>query len=183
MDFVVDSPDINETSHPGETANELVERLSIQKAHAVAHRHPESLVIGSDQVLTMDRDILGKPLDLQSNVSQLKRASGRRVEFLTGLCLLNSTTGTIQSDVDLFSVTFRALDSNQILAYVQREQPFDCAGGFKSEGLGIALFEAMHGEDPSALIGLPLIKLVTMLACEGVDVLASNGFGTPISSR
>ena len=182
LEFVVDSPDIDETSQPGETARELVERLSIQKAKAVARRHRDSLVIGSDQVLTIDKDIIGKPRDFSTNVSQLQRASGRRVEFVTGLCLLNSATGGVQSDVVFFNVTFRVLEPRQITSYVQRERPFDCAGGFKSEGLGISLFETMHGEDPTALIGLPLMKLVTMLKCEGVDVLTRTGLTNTVPS-
>lgn len=182
LEFVVDSPDIDETSQPGETARELVERLSIQKAKTVARRHRDSLVIGSDQVLTIDKDILGKPGDFCTNVSQLQRASGRRVDFVTGLCLLNSATGRVQSDVVFFNVTFRALEPRQITTYVQRERPFDSAGGFKSEGLGIALFETMHGEDPTALIGLPLMRLVTMLKLEGVDVLTSAGLTDTVPS-
>ena len=162
LEFVVDSPNIDESSYLVESANTLVERLSIQKAKAVAQRHPDSLVIGSDQVVVMDEDILGKPLDFNVNVAQLKRAAGRRIEFRTGLCLLNTNTMHIQCDVVEFAVTLRPLHMEQIVAYVRREWPLDCAGGFKSEGLGVALFDAMHGEDPSALVGLPLMKLVTM---------------------
>ena len=172
LSFIVDSPDIDESSRPAETADTFVERLSIEKAQSVGVRHPDSLVIGSDQVVVMGKDILGKPGDFATNVVQLGRAAGRRVEFRTGLCLLNTRTGRIQSEVVKFAVTFRALEAQQIEAYVSKEQPFDCAGGFKSEGLGVALFEAMHGQDPTALVGLPLIGLVMMLANEGVDVLA-----------
>ena len=172
LSFIVDSPDIDESSRPAETADTFVERLSIEKAQSVGVRHPDSLVIGSDQVVVMGKDILGKPGDFATNVVQLGRAAGRRVEFRTGLCLLNTRTGRIQSEVVKFAVTFRELEAQQIEAYVSKEQPFDCAGGFKSEGLGVALFEAMHGQDPTALVGLPLIGLVMMLANEGVDVLA-----------
>ena len=174
LSFVVDSPDIDESARPGETADILVKRLAIQKARAVGQRHPCSLVIGSDQVVVMDENILGKPGNFAANVSQLVAASGCRVEFRTGLCLLNTGSGRINSEVVQFAVTFRALSPAQIESYVNKEQSFDCAGGFKSEGLGIALFAAMHGEDPSALVGLPLIALVAMLSSEDIDVLTST---------
>ena len=169
--FVTDSPDIDEARLPGEEACDLVKRLSVEKARVVSERHPKSLVIGSDQVVMMDHDILGKPGDFASNVDQLSRASGRRVEFYTGLCLANTQSGRMQTEVETFGVTFRALTISQIESYVHKEQPYNCAGGFKAEGLGVALFESMHGEDPTALVGLPLITLVQMLAIEGVDVL------------
>ena len=152
----------------------MVERLAIAKARAVGVRHPASLIIGSDQVVVMGDDTLGKPGDFTANVSQLTRASGHRVELRTGLCLLNTQSGRVQSEVVRFAVTFRSLDATQIESYVGKEKPFDCAGGFKSEGLGVALFQSMHGNDPSALVGLPLIALVTMLAIEGVDVLTDS---------
>ena len=169
--FVVDSPEIDETRGDGECAEDLVRRLAIDKAHTVGNRHPTSLVIGSDQVLVMDGEILGKPGNFANNVRFLTRAAGRRVVSCTGLCLLDAQSGRAQAEVVEFSVTFRRLVVNQIEAYVRRETPFDCAGGFKAEGLGIALFQSVCGEDPSALIGLPLIALIRMLAEEGVDVL------------
>ncbi len=174
LTFVTDSPDIDEAPWPGESAIDLVKRLSIEKARVVGDRHPKSLVIGSDQVVVMDDDILGKPGGFTANVAQLSRASGRRVEFRTGLCLLNTQTGRMQTEVERFAVTFRALGTKQIESYVRKERPYNCAGGFKSEGLGIALFESMHGKDPSALVGLPLVTLVAMLAIEGVDVLSGS---------
>ena len=116
----------------------------------------------------MDGDILGKPGDFASNVAQLSRASGRRVEFCTGLCLVNTQTGLMQIQVETFAVTFRVLTISQIESYVRKERPYNCAGGFKSEGLGVALFESMHGEDPTALVGLPLIN------CAGLSVSSSR---------
>lgn len=175
--FVTDSPDLDEERLPEERASDLVKRLSIEKARVVGERHPKSLVIGSDQVVIMADDILGKPGDFAANVTQLTRASGRRIEFRTGLCLLNTETGRMQSEVEKFAVTFRRLATSQIESYVRKERPYDCAGGFKSEGLGVALFESMQGADPTALVGLPLIRLVEMLAIEGVDVLSGADLG------
>ena len=119
----------------------------------------------------LDDTVLGKPGDEQNTVRQLVRAAGRRVQFLTSVCLLNTRTGNLQLDVVPCSVTFRKLTAGQIARYVRREKPFDCAGGFKSEGLGVALLERMEGDDPTALVGLPLIRLTGMLQGEGIDIL------------
>ncbi len=169
--FETDSPHVDESPLPGEPAPDLVRRLAAAKAHAVAERHPGSLIIGSDQVAVLDGAILGKPGGQAANVRQLLAASGRHVVFFTGLCLLNAAAGNVHLDVVPVTVEFRILSEAQARAYVEREKPFDCAGGFKSEGLGAALFKRLHAEDPSALVGLPLFTLVEMLAAEGVDVL------------
>ncbi|MBD3610749.1 MAG: septum formation inhibitor Maf [Gammaproteobacteria bacterium] len=171
LDYICDSPDIDENRLEGESAEELVVRLAIAKAQAVAERHPDALIIGSDQVAVNNGEILGKPGTHNKAVDQLTRASGSVVTFHTGLCLYNSASGEFQSDRVPFQVTFRQLSEQQIENYLQREQPYNCAGSFKSEGLGIALFERMEGNDPNALIGLPLIRLINMLDHFGVDVL------------
>jgi MAF protein len=156
----------------------LVLRLAEAKARAVAREHPDALIIGSDQVACIDDQILGKPGDRARAVAQLERASGRCVVFQTGLCLLNAVTGRAQTLVEPFRVHFRPLTRGRIEAYLDREAPYNCAGSFKSEGLGIALFERLEGDDPSALIGLPLIRLVTLLESEGLDPLA-GAFSRP----
>lgn len=171
QDFDTDSPDIDESRLEGETPEQLVARLAEQKAMAVAERHPDSLIIGSDQVAVNDGVILGKPGTHDKAVAQLQSASGKRVTFLTGLCLYNSTTGDSQVEVVPFGVVFRELSLSQIENYLKAEQPYNCAGSFKSEAMGIALFERLEGEDPNTLIGLPLIRLVRMLEAEGVRVI------------
>lgn len=171
MEFSVCSPEVDETPRPGETPMGLVRRLSEAKARAGAAQAGPGLVIGSDQVAVVGNEVLGKPGNAERACGQLEHLSGQRVVFLTGLCLFNSVDDRIQLDVVSFRVVFRRLSSTQIEDYVRREQPFNCAGSFKSEGLGIALFERMEGDDPTALIGLPLIRLVEMLEMEGVTVL------------
>ena len=168
LEFTVVSPRVDEAQAPNESPEHLVGRLSEAKARAGGAEVGDALVIGSDQVAVLDGDILGKPGSLENAERQLARLSGRAVAFLTGLCLFNSRTGHIHSDIVLFRVVFRQLDAAQIGRYVEREQPFNCAGSFKSEGLGITLFERMEGDDPTALIGLPLIRLTTMLRKEGI---------------
>ncbi len=169
--FTTDSPDIDETPLDGESPEQLVARLAEQKAAAVAERHPNSLIIGSDQVAVNNGRILGKPGSHDKAVAQLKAASGKRVTFLTGLCLYNSVTGDSQVEVVPFGVVFRELNEAQIENYLKAEQPYNCAGSFKSEAMGIALFERLEGEDPNTLIGLPLIRLVRMLEAEGLRVI------------
>jgi septum formation protein len=162
LDYSTVSPDIDESALPGETPAALVERLAEQKARAVGESHP-GLIIGSDQVATVDDEILGKPGNHERAVAQLARLSGRQVTFHTGLCLLDTVHHEAQVDVVPFTVQFRSLSAGQIERYLRTERPYNCAGSFKSEGLGITLFEKMLGEDPTALIGLPLIRLTTML--------------------
>ena len=173
LPFITAVPDLDETSLPGEAAERLVIRLAEAKARAVSVAHPTALIIGSDQVACIDGKILGKPGNRERAAAQLEQASGRTVAFFTGLCLLNSTTGRAQTACEPFRVHFRRLSREQIEAYLDREQPFGCAGSFKSEGLGIALFRRLEGDDPNALIGLPLIRLVDMLLEERLDVLSA----------
>jgi len=171
INFNTQSPNIDESSQLSETPSQLVLRLSEAKARALVTTHPDALIIGSDQVATIDKLILTKPGNHENAVQQLTSSSGKQVIFHTGLCLFNSKSNVTQLDVITYSVTFRTLTDEQIDRYLKREQPYDCAGSFKSEGLGISLFEKMQGDDPSALMGLPLIKLITMLETEGVTVL------------
>jgi len=172
MDFTTESPEINEFRQSNESAEDLVRRLSIEKAKAIAANRENALIIGSDQVAIIDGEILGKPGTTEKAESQLQKASGKTVTFLTGLCLLNTRSGNYQVDIVPYSVFFRDLTTEQIKSYVEKERPLNCAGSFKSEGLGVALFAKMEGEDPTALIGLPLIRLVSMLKEEGIEILA-----------
>jgi len=172
LPFVTTSPDVDETAGSEESPEQLVKRLAETKARAVAGSHQNALIIGSDQVAVLDNKILGKPGNHETAIQQLSNASGKKVLFLTGLCLLNTATDKSQSSVDTFSVEFKELSASQIENYLQREKPYDCAGSFKSEGLGISLFKRMEGDDPNTLIGLPLITLINMLSTEGVDVLS-----------
>jgi MAF protein len=167
LPFSVEAPAVDEDRRPDEPPQVLVLRLAEAKAVAVAERHPEAIVIGSDQVACIDDQVLGKPGDRARAIAQLERAAGRTVVFQTGLCVLNAITGRTQTLVEPFRVHFRPLSRRRIEAYVDREQPYDCAGSFKSEGLGIVLFDRLEGDDPSALIGLPLIRLITLLESEG----------------
>ncbi len=171
LPFQINAPDIDESPHSNETAQQMVKRLACAKAIKVAENCPDAVIIGSDQVAVIDGQILGKPGNHEKAVTQLQQASGKTVTFLTGLCLLNGATGQYQSEVIPFEVVFRDLNLGQIENYLQAEQPYNCAGSFKSEGLGIALFERLKGEDPNTLIGLPLIKLIRMLEKEGINVI------------
>jgi septum formation protein len=173
--FTTATPNVDETMQPEETPRDLVLRLALAKARSVAPSHPNALVIGSDQVACLDGRLLGKPGDRARAIEQLTHSSGREVVFHTGLCLLNTSTRRAQSHCEPFRVHFRTLTREQIEGYVDRERPFSCAGSFKSEGLGIALFERLEGNDPNALVGLPLIVLIRMLESEGVDLLARVG--------
>ena len=171
LPYETDSPDVDETPLPHENVKQMVVRLAEAKARAVAQRHPHALIIGSDQSAELDGHKLGKPGAYDKAFKQLQQASGKRIVFQTGLCLLNSESHLIQTACVDYTVVFRKLSNAQIDAYLNREQPWQCAGSFKSEGLGITLFERFAGDDPTALIGLPLIKLVSMLEQEGVAVL------------
>lgn len=166
--FLTDTPNTDETRRPGETPDRLVRRLAEDKARDVASRFPDALVIGSDQVACVGDEILGKPGNRENAIAQLSAASGKAVTFYTGLCLYNAANDQIQVAVEPFVVHFRVLGSAQIERYIDREQPFNCAGSFKSEGFGITLFAALEGRDPNALVGLPLIRLVEMLDRQGV---------------
>lgn len=170
LPFQTVAPNIDESRKPNESAKDLVVRVAAAKAQAAATVFPDALIIGSDQVACIDRSVLGKPVDRARAIDQLERASGRTVEFLTGLSLLNSRTGTQQTICDRFKVHFRTLNSKQIARYIDKEQPYSCAGSFKSEGFGITLFERLEGDDPNTLVGLPLIRLVAMLENEGLEL-------------
>ncbi|MBU0938762.1 MAG: septum formation inhibitor Maf [Gammaproteobacteria bacterium] len=170
LPFICSAPDIDESHRKNEPAVELVKRLAEEKARALASSHPGHLIIGSDQVATLDDQIIGKPHTLEKAREQLLAASGRQVSFLTGLALLNSETGHCQVDCIPFTVTMRQLDPAQIERYLRIEQPYDCAGSFKAEGLGVSLFQSTEGPDATSLVGLPLIRLVDMLLAEGVQV-------------
>lgn len=173
--FTYTAPNIDESPDPNEPADDLVRRLARQKAaavrSAVAKTHPNALIIGSDQLAYIDGQILGKPGTEERAHAQLSLLSGNTVSFLTSVCLLDCRSNEAQIAVDDTRVTFRALLRAQIVAYIAKEQPLDCAGAFKSEGLGIALFESIQTSDPNALIGLPLIQLCSMLRNAGIDVL------------
>lgn len=171
LSFKVHHPDIDESTIPGETARELVSRLATQKALAISADAQGGLIIGSDQVAVQGDKIEGKPRDRQDAIRQLSEASGREITLQTGLALLNSTSGRVQVDVIPYKVRFRKLTLPQIEAYLDVELPFGCCGSLRADGLGIALLESLTGDDPSALIGLPLIRLVEMLESEGVQVI------------
>ncbi|RMR09024.1 Maf family protein [Pseudomonas syringae group genomosp. 3] len=170
LPFTCKSPDIDESHRPGEAAHDLVQRLAHEKAQALAGEYSGHLIIGSDQVAVLDGQILGKPHTFERALEQLTAASGSRVTFLTGLALLNSSTGECQVDCVPFTVHMRELDQASIERYLRAEEPYDCAGSFKAEGLGVSLFRSTEGADATSLIGLPLIRLVDMLIKEGVSV-------------
>lgn len=170
LPFEAFAPNIDETPLPGERAQQTSLRLAMAKAHAVAGEYPDALIIASDQVALLDGRQLGKPLTHDNAVRQLRDLRGRCAIFYTSLAVLNSRTGNMQTAIAENQVCFRELTDNEIESYLQKEQPYDCAGSAKSEGLGIVLISRMEGEDPNALVGLPLIKLVTMLKNEGVKL-------------
>lgn len=170
LDFHAHSPAIDETPITNESPKQLVSRLAKEKAQAVTGDYPQHLIIGSDQVACIGGTILGKPGNAAKACEQLAQCSGQSVTFLTSLALLNSQSGQLQLCCEPFTVQFRTLSPALISDYVRREQPYDCAGSFKVEGLGIALFEKLQGEDPNSLVGLPLIRLIDFLANEGVSV-------------
>lgn len=171
LHFDTVSPETDETAMENETPQQLVERLSIAKAKAVADKVKNALVIGSDQVSVINGVITGKPHTHENAVKQLQQASGKTVTFYTGLCLYNSESKQYQSEVVPFNVVFRQLSEQQINSYLLKEEPYNCAGSFKSEALGIVLFEKLEGEDPNTLMGLPLIRLVKMLEKEHFSIL------------
>lgn len=170
ISFVTDSPNIDELRLPNEQPTDLVKRLAIEKARALRQKYPHHLIIGSDQVAVCRNTVLGKPHTRSNAIAQLEKSSGETVTFLTGLCLLNSATGEYQAVVEPFNVEFRHLSRAEIERYVDQEQPFNCAGSFKSEGFGITLFARLSGDDPNSLVGLPLIRLAEMLRGHGLQL-------------
>ena len=170
LPFDTFAPDIDETPAPGESPEAMVRRLTAAKAEAARPHFPAHLVIASDQCAVCNDKIIGKPGNHENAVAQLSSFAGKEVRFLTGVALLNTESGNLQLDIVPFGVTFRDLGAEEIERYLRKEQPYNCAGSFKSEGLGITLFEKMSGDDPSALIGLPLIRLAAFLREEGVPL-------------
>lgn len=170
LPFTTQSPDIDESRQQGEAPQALVERLSREKARAIARSLSTGLVIGSDQVADCDGRILGKPGSAERALEQLRAASGRTVTFWTGLALADAATGNIQSTVVRCDVDFRDLTDAEIARYIAAEKPFDCAGSFKAEGLGIVLFRRLVTDDPTSLVGLPLIALSEMLRAANIDL-------------
>ncbi|RUO25634.1 septum formation inhibitor Maf [Aliidiomarina minuta] len=172
LSFTAVSPDIDETHSPGETPKQLVARLAAAKARKVAKEHKQHIIIGSDQIAVLENEqILGKPGSVEKAIEQLTACNGQVVTFFTGLSVLNSENGKIETLVEPFEVGFRQLTAAEIKSYVEKEQPLNCAGSFKSEGLGISLFAFMHGDDPNSLIGLPLIRLLELLRHQGISPL------------
>lgn len=171
LEYSCISPDIDESAIEDEKPEDLVARLAVEKAQKIAETESDCLIIGSDQVAVLGNEILGKPHTHENAVAQLKKLSGHRVTFLTGLALINAKTGNIQSETVPFYVEFRDLSDEVIENYLQAEMPYNCAGSFKSEALGIVLFDKLEGEDPNTLMGLPLIRLVRLLENEGFNVL------------
>jgi MAF protein len=170
LPFEAVAPEVDETREPDESPADMVVRLAAAKAAEVANRFPEALVIGSDQCAALGADVLGKPGTHEKARAQLSRLSGQRVTFHTGLCVMDGASGREWHDVVPFTVQMRALGPDEIERYLRADQPYDCAGSFKSEGLGISLFQAMEGEDPTALVGLPLIRLCDRLREAGFTI-------------
>lgn len=162
---------LNEHGAINESADQLVARLSLAKAQALVTEYPDHFIIGSDQVAVLNNQIIGKPFTYERAFAQLHAASGNQVIFKTGLCLLDAITGESQVSVEEFTVYFRELSDEQIHHYLICEKPYDCAGSFKCESLGIALFSKLSGDDPNTLVGLPLIRLADMLRHVGIDPL------------
>jgi len=163
-------PDIDESPLPGESAPACVVRLAQAKAECAAAASPTALVIGSDQIAVCDGAFLNKSGTPERAMEQLRAIRGKDVEFITGVCLLNAASGRRHADVVNYTVTFRNFSEEEARRYMERERPFDCAASFKSERLGITLVERMHGNDPTALIGLPLVRLAAMLRDEGLAI-------------
>lgn len=171
LPFSCFSPNVDEAPLPGESPPELAKRLAQLKASAAQQHHPQALIIGSDQVACCDGVILNKPGTAAKAQEQLRLCSSKTVRFHTGLCVLNGIKQRQYLQEVPYQVVFRPLSEAHIKRYIEKDCPLDCAGSFKSESLGISLFQSMHGEDPTALIGLPLITLTRILAAEGMDPL------------
>jgi septum formation protein len=174
VSFEVLAPDVDETPQPGEDGIALARRLAVAKARRVAELRPEALVIGSDQVGILGDTLVGKPGSHEAAVRQLQSASGRIMTFVAAVCLLDASSGRFQLEHVITTLRFRHLDRDRIEDYLRRDTPYQCAGAFKSESLGVALIDAMESEDPTAILGMPLIRLTAMLENEGVRVLAGT---------
>jgi len=171
VDFRVEAPGVDEAALTGESSGEQALRLADAKAAAVSARFPQAWVLGSDQVALCNGHVHGKPGDAVSCIRQLQASSGQRVVFHTAAVVRHEDSGTTLEHVDRTTVRFRELGEAEITAYVQRERPYDCAGGFRCEGLGIALFDAIESSDPTALVGLPMIWVAGALRTAGLDPL------------
>ncbi|PHM49999.1 Maf family protein [Xenorhabdus miraniensis] len=176
LPFTCASPDIDESPQENESPENLVMRLAQTKACSLQLNYSNHLIIGSDQVCVLDNKITGKPHNFENAFIQLQKASGKCVTFYTGITLLNSKTGNTDTRCELFNVYFRELTETEIISYLNKEKPFNCAGSFKSEGLGIMLFERLDGKDPNTLIGLPLITLTDMFIRQGVNPLTEYSY-------
>jgi len=170
LSFVTDKPEVDETPLPNESPAATADRLALAKALAVAERHPDALIIGSDQVAHIGDEIFGKPGTVDKARAQLVRMRGKSVTFHTALAVVNAVTGQQTVTSEPTTVRFRELTDAEITRYIEKEMPLDCAGSAKSEGLGITLLEALSGNDPTALIGLPLIALSKILRAEGIEL-------------
>jgi len=171
LDFICAAPHINEQAMQNELPQNLALRLAKEKAQALVTCYPKHLIIASDQVAILNQQQLEKPITKTKAIQQLELSSGQTVNFYTSVCVLDSASLEFKNTFDLCRVHFKTLSPESIRHYIEREQPYDCAGSFKSEGLGIALFERIQGDDPNALVGLPLIKLIALLNAFGVCVL------------
>ena len=170
LDFMVDAPDIDETPRRGEKASDYVRRLAHEKAGSVGARHPDALVISSDQCAELDGQLLGKPGSHDAAVKQLQQLSGQNATFLTGLCLLDTGNNACRYFESRHTVCYQELSEATIERYLQQEQPYNCTASFKSEGLGISLVHRITGNDPTALIGLPLVHLIELLQKAGIEI-------------
>ena len=171
LPFTVVAPEVDEAPLPGEAPAALAQRLALAKARAVAELHPQAVVIGSDQVADLDGHALGKPGSHERALAQLQRLSGRQAVFHTAVAVVRGDTRFEEVTLASVTVQFRTLGSDEIERYLRLEEPYDCAGSARSEGLGIALLEAIHSDDPTALVGLPLIRTCRLLRDAGIDVL------------
>ncbi len=175
------SPDVDETPLPGEAPAALAERLSLAKARAVAAQFPDAVVIGADQVADVDGQSIGKPGDHARATAQLRAMSGRRIVFQTGVAVVRAATGFAEVARVPVTVRFRTLSDAEIEFYLRAEEPYDCAGSAKCETLGIALLDAIESDDPTALIGLPLIRTTALLRAAGIDPLTARAAAAPTS--
>ena len=174
LNFICAHPEIDESKKKGESPTEMALRLAKEKAATLTTTYPKHLIIASDQVAMLEKMQLKKPGNHSNAIKQLQLSSGKPVKFYTSVCILNTSTGEFKSAIDTCTVHFKKLTKQQIINYINLEQPYDCAGSFKSEGLGIALFDRIQGDDPNALIGLPLIKLIALLNAFDIDVLSKE---------
>ncbi len=174
LDFTVDAPDIDETPRLGERVSDYVRRLAHEKAAEVGVRHPDSLIISSDQCAELSGKLLGKPGTHGAAVEQLRQLSGQEVAFLTGLCLLDTSAGVCRYSESRHTVRYKELSEDVIKRYLRSERPYNCTASFRSEGLGASLTDHIIGDDPTALIGLPMIRLIELLQDAGLEIPGSD---------